>query len=62
MISYQFRSSRIGVLLLLDFNKKFKVVQVYTPAAASNDDEAEEFCDDLESTLVLKIHLYGCDG
>ena len=53
-ISTNFRSSRVGVLLLrLDSNKTIKIVQVYAPTSASDDDEVEEFYHDLESTLTI---------
>ena len=54
IISSNFRSSRVGVLLLrLDSNKTIKIVQVYAPTSASDDDEVEEFYQDLESTLTI---------
>ena len=51
IISSNFHSSRVGVLLLrLDSNKTIKIVQVYAPTSPSDDDEVEEFYHDLEST------------
>lgn len=42
------------LLRRLDSNKTLKVVQVYDTTIANDDDMAEEFYDDPESTLVVK--------
>ncbi|VDP06693.1 unnamed protein product [Soboliphyme baturini] len=42
------------LLLRLDSNKTLRIVQVYAPTTASDDDEVEEFYAELESTLTIK--------
>lgn len=42
------------LLLRIDFNQTFKVIQIYAPTTASDDDEGEEFYSELESTLIIK--------
>lgn len=39
--------------LWLDSNKKLKIVQIYGLNTATDDDEAEKFYKELESTLVV---------
>ena len=55
IISCQFRSSRVGVLLLqLSSKRSLKIVQIYAPTITSDDEEVEEFYAELESTLCVK--------
>lgn len=55
IISCEFRSPRIGILLLrLDNTKTLKIVQVYAPTMASDDDEVEEFYEQLDSALITR--------
>lgn len=53
-------------LLRLDSKKPFKSVQVYIPPTTSDDDAFEDFCDELESTLLFKstytVMMSGCNA